>query len=91
MAGSQGGEGGNGGEVREAGVGRRPHFRLIPSRYAGHEIESGVERKPGLEITVRMPDGRLQAITQPASEGEFYPGEPVRLLAAEDGTTHVTY
>lgn len=50
-----------------------------------------MERKPGLEITVRMPDGRLQAITQPASEGEFYPGEPVRLLAAEDGTTHVTY
>lgn len=57
---------------------------------AGHEIEQRVEREQGLEITVRMPDGRLQAITQAASEGSFYPGQQVRLLTAADGKIHVT-
>jgi len=58
---------------------------------AGHEIEEHVERRPGLEITVRLRDGRLQAITQPASEGHFYPGQHVRLLASGNGTVHVTH
>ncbi|MGO4763322.1 glycine zipper 2TM domain-containing protein [Cupriavidus sp. 2KB_3] len=57
---------------------------------AGHEIESRVERHPGYEITVRLPDGRLQAITQPASEGSFYPGQRVQLLWSEDGKVRVT-
>ncbi len=55
-----------------------------------HEIESSVERHPGYEITVRLPDGRLQAITQPASEGSFYPGQRVQLLWSEDGKVRVT-
>lgn len=57
---------------------------------AGHEIESAVDRHPGYEITVRLPDGRLQAITQPASEGSFYPGQRVQLLWSEDGRVRVT-
>ncbi|PLQ00815.1 outer membrane lipoprotein [Cupriavidus pauculus] len=58
---------------------------------AGHEIEDHVDRKPGYEITVRLHDGRLQAITQPASEGNFYPGEHVRLLRSDNGTVRVTF
>ena len=58
---------------------------------AGHEIEDHVDRKPGYEITVRLRDGRLQAITQPASEGDFHPGEHVRLLQSDNGTVRVTF
>lgn len=58
---------------------------------AGHEIEDHVDRKAGYEITVRLHDGRLQAITQPASEGNFHPGERVRLLRSDNGTVRVTY
>ncbi|CAG9171078.1 outer membrane lipoprotein [Cupriavidus pampae] len=56
---------------------------------AGNAIQSHVERTQGLEITVRTPDGRLQSITQPASAGGFYPGQPVRLISGYDGTTRV--
>lgn len=58
--------------------------------FAGHEIEGHANRVAGLEITVRMPDGRMQSVTQPTSEGSFYPGQPVQLQTAPDGTTHVT-
>ncbi|WP_454726983.1 MULTISPECIES: glycine zipper 2TM domain-containing protein [Cupriavidus] len=57
--------------------------------FAGHEIEGRANRVAGLEITVRMPDGRFQTVTQPASEGSFYHGQPVRLQTAPDGTTRV--
>ena len=69
-------------------------MKSSPSRPGGQRARvrrCRVERKPGLEITVRMQDGRLQAITQPTSEGQFYQGDSVRLLTAGDGTTHVTY
>ncbi|WP_342052837.1 MULTISPECIES: glycine zipper 2TM domain-containing protein [unclassified Cupriavidus] len=56
---------------------------------AGNAIQSHVERTQGLEITVRTPDGRMQSITQPASAGQFYPGQPVRLISGYDGTTRV--
>lgn len=58
---------------------------------AGHEIEDHVDRKPGFEITVRLLDGRLQAITQPASEGDFYPGQRIRLLRSDNGSVRVTH
>jgi len=58
---------------------------------AGHEIEDHIDRRAGYEITVRLRDGRLQAITQPASEGNFYPGEHVRLLRSDNGTVRVTF
>jgi len=58
--------------------------------FAGHEIEGHANRIAGLEITVRMPDGRFQTVTQPAAEGSFHHGQPVQLQTAPDGTTRVT-
>jgi outer membrane lipoprotein SlyB len=56
---------------------------------AGQAIESGVGRKAGLEITVKLDNGDLRAITQEADE-TFRPGERVRLLSGT-GVTRVTH
>ena len=56
---------------------------------AGQAIESGIGRKPGLEITVKLDNGELRAITQEADES-FKPGERVRLLSGT-GVTRVTH
>lgn len=55
----------------------------------GQQVEKSVNTKPGLEITVRLNDGRLVAITQDADE-PFYPGDRVRLLT-DGGVTRVTH
>jgi outer membrane lipoprotein SlyB len=56
---------------------------------AGNAIEQGTTKKPGLEITVKLDNGELRAITQEADEA-FHPGERVRLLSA-NGVTRVTH
>lgn len=56
---------------------------------AGNQIESRVSNKPGLEITVRLDNGELRAITQDADE-LFRVGERVRLLSS-GRTTRVTH
>ena len=56
---------------------------------AGQAIEGGVGRKAGLEITVKLDNGDLRAITQEADES-FRPGERVRLLSGS-GVTRVTH
>lgn len=56
---------------------------------AGNAIENRVTEKKGIEITVRLENGELRAITQAADE-EFRPGERVRLLSS-GGTTRVTH
>ena len=56
---------------------------------AGDAIERNGNRKPGLEITVKLDNGELRAITQDADE-TFKPGERVRLLSS-GGTTKVTH
>ena len=56
---------------------------------AGNVIEERVTRKDGLEITVRLENGELRAITQEADES-FKPGERVRLLSG-GGVTRVTH
>ena len=55
---------------------------------AGQAIESGIGRTAGLEITVKLDNGELRAITQDADES-FKPGERVRLLSGS-GVTRVT-
>ena len=55
---------------------------------AGSAIEEGVTRQTGLEITVRLENGQLIAVTQAADE-TFQPGERVRVLSGR-GTTRVT-
>jgi outer membrane lipoprotein SlyB len=56
---------------------------------AGQAIEGGVGRKAGLEITVKLDNGELRAITQEADE-PFKPGERVRLLSGT-GVTRVSH
>jgi outer membrane lipoprotein SlyB len=55
----------------------------------GSHLEANVNNRKGFEITVRLDNGELRAITQDADE-MFRPGERVRLLS--DGrTTRVTH
>lgn len=55
---------------------------------AGSAIEEGVTRKEGLEITVRLDNGNIIAITQEADE-QFKPGEHIRVLSG-GGVSRVT-
>jgi outer membrane lipoprotein SlyB len=57
---------------------------------AGSAIEEGVTRQPGLEITVRLDNGRMIAVTQAADE-QFFPGDRVRVLTGFDGTARVAH
>ena len=55
----------------------------------GQHVEQSANNKPGLEITVKLDNGSLTAITQGADE-QFNVGDRVRLLS--DGrTTRVTH
>jgi outer membrane lipoprotein SlyB len=62
----------------------------IAGAVAGNAVENGVALRDGLELTVRLDNGDLRAITQ-ASTGEvFNAGDRVRLLSS-DGVTRVTH
>ena len=52
---------------------------------AGSAIEEGVTRQTGLEITVKLDNGQLIAVTQAADE-DFRPGERVRVLSGRGAT-----
>ncbi|MFS8978518.1 outer membrane lipoprotein [Cupriavidus necator] len=56
---------------------------------AGSATENKINQRRGLEITVRLENGEMRAITQEADE-VFRPGERVRLLSA-GGVTRVTH
>lgn len=56
---------------------------------AGNMIEQGATKKQGVEITVKLDNGELRAITQEADEA-FHPGERVRLLSG-GGVTRVSH
>lgn len=56
---------------------------------AGSAAENKIQQRRGLEITVRLDNGELRAITQEADEA-FRPGERVRLLSS-GGVTRVTH
>ncbi len=56
---------------------------------AGQAIEGGMGRNAGLEITVKLDNGELRAITQDADQA-FKPGERIRLLSG-NGVTRVTH
>jgi outer membrane lipoprotein SlyB len=58
---------------------------------AGNAIENGVANRQGVEITVRLDNGDLRAITQARSDAEiFRAGERVRLVSS-GGVTRVTH
>ena len=56
---------------------------------AGQAAEGAVMRKQGIEVTVKLDNGELRAVTQEADEN-FRPGERVRLLSG-NGVTRVTH
>lgn len=56
---------------------------------AGNAIEGSTTKKAGLEITVKLDNGQLIAITQEADE-QFRPGERVRILSG-GGATRVAH
>ena len=57
---------------------------------AGSAVEEGVTRRQGIEITVRLDNGRMLAIAQGADE-PFSPGDRVKVITAPDGTSRVTH
>lgn len=61
---------------------------VVAGGVAGAAVEENVTKKLGLEITVRLDDGRLLAVTQEADE-TFRPGERVRVLTGR-GSTRVS-
>ena len=56
----------------------------------GSAIEENATRQPGLEITVRLDNGRMLAVTQ-AADQPFYRGDRVRVLTSYDGTARVAH
>lgn len=62
----------------------------IAGAVAGNAIENGVAKRSGVEITVRLDNGDLRAITQTASGEMFNAGDRVRLLSS-GGVTRVTH
>ena len=56
---------------------------------AGSALEEGVMREDGLEITVKLDNGHMIAVTQEADE-QFKVGERVRVLSG-GGVTRVTH
>lgn len=56
---------------------------------AGHALEQNINQKPGVEITIKLDNGQITAITQEADE-QFRPGERVRILSGR-GVTRVSH
>jgi outer membrane lipoprotein SlyB len=56
---------------------------------AGSAVEEGVTQKDGLEITVKLDDGKVISVVQEA-DVPFQVGERVRILTGSDGTTRVS-
>ena len=57
---------------------------------AGNAVENTTAVKNGLEITVRLDNGDMRAITQTSTGEVFQAGERVRLLSSR-GVTRVTH
>lgn len=62
----------------------------IAGAVAGNAVENGVAQRNGVEITVRLDNGDLRAITQSATGEIFRAGDRVRLLSS-GGVTRVTH
>ena len=56
----------------------------------GSVAEEGLTKRAGLQITVRLDNGQVLAITQGADE-PFAPGERVQVLTSMDGITRVSH
>jgi len=66
------------------GSGRGSAVGAVVGTVAG-EAAAQAGTRPALEITVRLDEGRVIAVTQPAGKDSFKPGERVRVVS--DGRT----
>jgi outer membrane lipoprotein SlyB len=62
----------------------------IGGAVAGNAVENRVAMRDGIEITVRLDNGDMRAITQTATGEIFRAGDRVRLLSS-GGVTRVTH
>jgi len=62
----------------------------IGGAVAGNAVENRVAMRDGLEITVRLDNGDMRAITQTSTGEVFRAGDRVRLLSS-GGVTRVTH
>lgn len=84
-----GGVAGSGvGEGRGAAVGAV--LGGVVGGVAGQAAEQAATRQAGVEITVRLDNGQLIAITQAADDEIFRAGERVRIIS-DGGTSRVTH
>ncbi len=56
----------------------------------GSAIEEDATQQPGVEITIRLDNGRMLAVVQ-ADDEPFYPGDRVQVLTGYDGTARVAH
>ena len=75
---------GNGNGSAVAGI-----IGAVAGGIIGQHVEQNMQTRKGLEITVKLDNGEMRAITQDADEA-FAPGERVRLLSSGH-TTRVTH
>lgn len=57
---------------------------------AGSAIEEGATQQNGVEITVRLDNGRIVSIVQAVGAQMFSPGQRVQVITAPNGVTRVT-
>jgi outer membrane lipoprotein SlyB len=61
----------------------------IGGAIAGSAIEKGVTKRPGVELTLAMDNGKTIAVVQEKGE-TFMPGDRVQVVKTSSGTTRVT-
>ena len=62
----------------------------IAGGIAGNAIQDNVGRQNGVEVVVRLDDGRTVSVVQPVGQELFRVGQRVQLMTAPNGTTRVT-
>lgn len=62
----------------------------IAGGIAGNAIQDNVSRQNGVEVVVRLDDGRTVSVVQPVGSELFRVGQRVQLMTAPNGTTRVT-
>ena len=62
---------------------------IVLGALAGHAIGSGVGAANGVQLTVRLNNGRLIAVTQQAGRTNWRLGEQVEVLISQNGVARV--
>lgn len=63
---------------------------VIGGALAGSAVEEGVTQQNGVEIVVRLDNGRTISVVQAVDSQRFSPGQRVQVITAPNGTSRVT-